>query len=388
MAEIGGLIRKEFGRIRSDKRSLILVFVIPLILIVIFGLTSGGGPTKYFTVSVINRDYIPTYDAGFASDSNSSQYGDMFVSIIEHNTSTFTLHRNYTATNNSVFYSYTNSCHYQMKNEIIDAYLVIPENFSESVEQNKNPVLKFYVDGSDLTSIESIEVALQEPISVFRIMSGYIANFTMMIPYLEFDVPSWEKQVLNYALPMILAMIILGLDMNLTSLSIVSEGPLPRMLLTPTGKLQIILSKMISYSVIMILQVVEIFAVSAAFGMFSLGSLFQLFYVLLMIGFCGVCMGLFISAVSRTEQVANQLYMMFFIVIVMFSGSFLPEDLLPAFFRPVIQALPLSHAIPLITDITMKGLSINWGHFLIISIQSTVFLVLAYIIYQLKKIEV
>jgi len=40
---LGGLIRKEFGRIRSDKRTLILLFVIPVILIFVFGLTTGGG---------------------------------------------------------------------------------------------------------------------------------------------------------------------------------------------------------------------------------------------------------------------------------------------------------------------------------------------------------
>ena len=38
---ISGLIQKEFNRIRSDKRTLILLFTIPMILIIIFGLTTG-----------------------------------------------------------------------------------------------------------------------------------------------------------------------------------------------------------------------------------------------------------------------------------------------------------------------------------------------------------
>ena len=51
-----GLISKEFGRIKSDKRTLALIFIIPVILIVIFGLTSRGGPTEYFVAAVITRD--------------------------------------------------------------------------------------------------------------------------------------------------------------------------------------------------------------------------------------------------------------------------------------------------------------------------------------------
>ena len=76
-------------------------------------------------------------------------------------------------------------------------------------------------------SVNAIDVALQEPISIFRISTTTMVNFTIMVPYLEYDVPFWESQVLNYALAMILSMIILGTTMNLTSLSIVSEGPLP-----------------------------------------------------------------------------------------------------------------------------------------------------------------
>ncbi|MCK4384322.1 MAG: hypothetical protein KAW66_13565, partial [Candidatus Lokiarchaeota archaeon] len=72
---IAGLIQKEFSRIKSDRRTLILLFSIPMILIVIFGLTTGVGPTKFFTAVIISRDEMPTYD-NFPS--SSSQYDDIF----------------------------------------------------------------------------------------------------------------------------------------------------------------------------------------------------------------------------------------------------------------------------------------------------------------------
>jgi len=382
---IGGLIKKEFGRIKSDKRTLILLFVIPVILIIIFGLTTGVGPTKFFTAAIITRDEMPTYD-NFPT--NSSQFDDIFISIMQHNTTAWDLHQFFNCTNLEDYDDAFDICIQYIKNDVVDVFIVLPENFSESVENEINPVLIYYIDGSDMTATSSIEVAIQEPIAIFRLQADLLENFTIMVPYLEFDVPFWESQLLNYALPMILPIIILGTTMNLTSLSIVSEGPLPRMLITPTTKREIILSKLIANTAIMILQSTEIFIMSAFFGLYSLGSLFNLYLVLIMIGFCGICMGLFISALSPTEQGANQMYLIMFIVIIMFSGSFIPPELISPEMQYVINILPLSHAFPLVTDIILKGLGLNLEHVLVLNLNSVIFVFLAYVIYRFKKIEV
>jgi len=382
---IGGLIKKEFGRIKSDKRTLLLLFVIPVILIIIFGLTTGVGPTKFFTAAIITRDEMPTYD-NFPT--NSSQFDDIFISIMQHNTTAWDLHQFFNCTNLEDYYNAFDKCIQYIKNDVVDAFIVLPENFSESVENKINPVLIYYIDGSDMTATSSIEVAIQEPIALFRLKADLLENFTIMVPYLEFDVPFWESQLLNYAIPMILPIIILGTTMNLTSLSIVSEGPLPRMLITPTTKRDIILSKLIANTAIMILQSTEIFIMSSFFGLYSLGSLFYLYLVLIMIGFCGICMGLFISALSPTEQGANQMYLIMFIVIIMFSGSFIPPELISPEMQYVINILPLSHAFPLVTDIILKGLGLNLEHVLVLNLNSVIFVFLAYIIYRFKKIEV
>ena len=202
---------------------------------------------------------------------------------------------------------------------------------------------------------------------------------------MEFDVPFWESQILNYAIPILLSMIIIGTTMNLTSLSIVAEGPLPRMLLTPAAKNEVIASKLIAYSVIMVLQSTEIFVMTAFFGLYCLGSLFDFYLSLIVIGFCGISMGLFISAISTTEQAANQLYIMMFIIITLFSGQFI--SLAPEI-RPIIYFLPLSHATPLITEITLKGFSINLKYVLSLGLISLIFISLAYIAYRFKKVEV
>ncbi|MBY9015533.1 MAG: ABC transporter permease [Candidatus Lokiarchaeota archaeon] len=381
---ISSLIQKEFKRIKSDKRTLILLFTIPMILIIIFGLTTGVGPTKFFTASIISCDEMPTYDD---FPSNSTEYDNIFISIVEQNSTTWDLHSQFNSTNIGEYYQAFNRCLYLLKNELIDVFIILPSNFSESIANNFNPVLIYYIDGSDSSAVGALEVTIQEPLALFRAKINMIENFTIMVPHLEFSVPSWESQLLNYALSLILPIIIIGTTMNLTSLSIVSEGPLPRMLITPTAKRDIIFSKLIANTVVMFMQATEIFIMTSFFGLYSLGSLFDFYLVLMLIGFTGVAIGLFISAISPTEQGANQMYLMMFIVIIIFSGTLLSADSLGGA-KFLADFLPLSHASVLITDITLRGLPLNLEHVFFMLMISLVFLTIAYIAYKFKKLEV
>ncbi|TXT58093.1 MAG: membrane protein of unknown function [Promethearchaeota archaeon] len=383
--KLQGLIRKEFGRIKADKRSLLLLFTIPLILIIIFGLTTGGSPTKLFTVTIITRDETPCY-GNFPN--NSSQYDEKFINVVENKSSSFTLLEYYNATIDEDYEFSFNKYRQLMQEEEIDAILVLPPNFSETIENDNNTQLTYFIDGSDSDAVNAIIVSLQEPISLFRAEVGKLENFTMFSPYLEYEVPFWEGLVLNYAISIILPLIIVGTTMNLSCLSIVSEGPLPRMLITPTTKREIVLSKFIANTVIMVGQAIEIFITTALFGLYCLGSLFDFFITLVLVGLSGVSIGLLISAISKTEQQANQLYLMFFIMIMLFSGQFINLSGLPDAMRIFVNMLPLSHGIPLVIDITLKGLPIDIGKVLGLIFISIGAVILTYLFYSIKSIEV
>lgn len=350
-----------------------------------FGLTSGGGPTQFFNVSIISKDSMPTY--GNFPDNSSSYEGD-FISVFEGNLSSFGF-KGYVNVTSEVEYEEAKNFYIEwLKNEIIDMFLVLPENFSETIDNNTDISLIYYIDASNTASLSAINVTMLEPIAQFRIKIGKTANFTYIIPYLEFEVPFWESQILNYAFALTIPLIIIGTTMNLSCLSIVSESPLPRMLITPTSKRSIILSKLIANSAIMAIQVAEIFIATAIFGLYSLGSLFDLFLVLLAIGFCGVSIGLFISSISGTDQQANQLYMVFFIVILMFSGTFISSENLPGFMQAIIYSFPLYHGIPLVLNITLKGLPLDIFSLFNLLLISFAYIGLAYIAYMFKKVEV
>ena len=390
--QLGGLIRKEFGRIRSDKRTLILLFFIPVMLIVIFGLTTGGGPTKFFTAAIITKDSMPT----LGTNSTDASYDSIFISVVKDKCSQFGFYSYYNSTTEEEYQNYYAIALQLLKDDLVDAVLILPENFTESIEnatsddpfvKSVNPWILYIVDGTDMQASNSIELALEEPISLFRVEIGMTENFTVMYPSLEYTVPFWESQMLNFALGMMLPLIIIGTTMNLTSLSIVSEGPLPRMMLTPTAKNEIILSKLVANLVIMALQSTEIFVMVSFFGLYSLGSLFDFFVTMLLTGLSGVCIGLFISSVATTEQVANQMYLMFFIVLIVFSGMFMDKEISPAM-TFVTNLLPLVYSGEMMVGITLKGLPLDPYSSLMLIIISSVFLLMAYFVYRFKKVEV
>jgi len=384
LGNIGSLINKEFGRLKTDKRTLFLIFVIPIILIVIFGLTSGGGPQLSFTVAVITQDEMTQTDF----QNQTAKYDDRFISVVEGNCTSFTLYRYFNATTETEYDSSLQQAKSLIRNEIIDAVIILPANFSECVQNFTDPTISYIGDGTDVNVIDGFETALTEPITWFKVYTGTFTNFTVAYPNLEYDVPFWKSQVLNYALAIIIPLVILGTTMNLTSLCIVTETPLPRLVLTPSGKKDFILSKFIAYSIVMLIQVTEIFTLVNFFGLYCRGPLISLYIALIIVGLCGITMGMAVSAVANTSQQANQMFIMLFIMLTLFSNAFLPVTLLPQWMQNLANIFPLTHAIPLLRDITMRGITIPDKYLGVLLGLSAIYLIVAYLAFARKKIEV
>jgi ABC-2 type transport system permease protein len=395
LVNISGLIQKEFNRLRTDKRSLFLIFAIPIILIVIFGLTSGGGAQKFFTVTIVTVDELPfeNWDSTQVNQTivnNTAMYDELFIQTVQNNCSSFGLKTYWNVTDPSTQESALNAALNQLKYAEIDAVIVLPANFSETIVFQLNPHLIVYCDGSQPGIEATVVTALQEPIALFKLQSQALENFTVAFHNFEYDVPEWKNQVLNYAVAIVIPLIIIGTTMNLTSLAIVSEDPLPRLALTPSGKRELLFAKFIAYSIIMIVQATEIFAVINIFGLYvrGLDNLFPFYLGLILIGATGITLGIAISAIARNPKQANQLFITAFIVITLFSDTFLPITRIPAIFQFIAGLLPLAYATPLLIEIQLRGLILNGNNVLMLLALSVVYYLIAFIAFHLRKVEV
>lgn len=375
MSRIWDLIIKEFGRIKSDRKGLIMLFLFPLLTVIIFGFSSGGGYEIAYTVGIINQD--------------SGVHGNNMVQAFYQANNTMTVIFNRTAVTVSEFQDAYEEAYQQLCDDIIEMIFIIPENFSQMVGNGSNPIVIVHIDGSGLTSQNDLYLALTEPFLQFKIIEGNLTGTVLMLPYFEYDVPAGWNQILNYMAAIMLPLIILATSMNVSSLSVVTELPLPRLLLTRASKRDMIISKFIGYTLITTIQVLTVFFAAIAFGLYIAGSPIHLLIVLLLAGLCGVSLGILVSTFCTTEAQANQLFIGVFIFLTLFSGSFIPISDMPPIFGIIANALPFAHILPLYENIALRGFGLEVvQHVVPLLIFCAVLIILALIIFQFRKMEV
>ncbi|MHA1270126.1 MAG: ABC transporter permease [Candidatus Helarchaeota archaeon] len=387
MSSLWFLIKKEFDRIITDRKSLIMLFLLPLITIIIFGLSSGGGYITTYDVALVS------YDTQTWNSTTYSQYESIIISSYR-NSSLISLNPNFIYQFSSgfdksnLFGSLPPNVSILLYNGDVQVIVIIPPNFSECINKSINSRIICVYDASDMMASGSIGVSMQEPLLYFRLAIENFQGVVMAFPSPEYDVPMWFNQILNYSAAIMIIIIVLGTSTNLTALSVVSEGPLPRMMLTPAGKTSTIIAKFISYSVIMTIQGLVVFFGSMAFGLYVLGNLINILVIIILTGLSGVSIGLLISCVSTSEQQANQLYIGVFIFFILFSGAFIPVDTMPTAAQMFSNSLPITHAVELFLDVSLRGFPLNLFRVLAILIFIVVLLVVSIIIFKFRKMEV
>jgi ABC-2 type transport system permease protein len=182
--------------------------------------------------------------------------------------------------------------------------------------------------------------------------------------------------------PGVMALVLLLVCVLMTSVSIVREkenGTMELMLVAPFHPVIVILAKAVPYLIISILNLVVILLLSVTLlDMEIKGSLILLFAESTLLIITALSLGLLISNITSTQQVA---------MVVSLMGMLLPTMLLTGFMFPTENMpLPLqlvSHLIPskwyyiIIKNIMIKGLGIEavWKETLIL-VAMTLFLLL------------
>jgi ABC-2 type transport system permease protein len=186
--------------------------------------------------------------------------------------------------------------------------------------------------------------------------------------------------------------LIIGATLILTLLVIVKEAPLSRLLMTPAKRSEILISKYITYSGIMTFQITLIFTINTLIGLEVAGPLLDFFLAMLLVGFYGVVFGIFISTISSSEIQANQYFLGVFLVSVLVSGMFVPVTSMAPWLQALAYFFPLASAVPMLSNISLKGLSLTQGANLLYAGTligvSCVIILLTVIVFYRKKLEV
>src|SRR5688572_16036382 len=165
-------------------------------------------------------------------------------------------------------------------------------------------------------------------------------------------------------IPGILALLLLVVTTNLSSMAIVREkelGTLEQLNVTPLARWELIAGKLLPYAALGMVDVLLVVAV--AVGWFEVplrGSVPLLLAMCLVYLMTTLGLGLFVSTISSTQQQAMITTSFFFLLPMVFlSGFIFPIENMPAAIQPFTYLIPLRYFLVILRGIFLKGVGLE-----------------------------
>jgi len=254
--------------------------------------------------------------------------------------------------------------------------LAIPPRYGENLATGRATSLQIVADGSDASSTNialgyaSTLIAgyAQDLVEQKLRSSGSIGGGGQSVAAgIDPRVRVWFNPTLEsryFMLPGIFALLLLVVTSNLSSMAIVRErevGTLEQLNVTPLGRVQLVLGKLLPYGAIgMIDALIVLLVIVFWFQVPLRGSFWLLFatscvYLLTTLG-----LGLFISTISNTQQQAMMTSTFFFMTPMMYlSGFIFPIENMPAAIQPLTYLIPLRYFVIILRGIFLKGVGLE-----------------------------
>ena len=378
-------VKKEFQLLWTDKFNILLAIVIPPLIIIMLGFTMTDDSKQIESIPCM----IVSYDSNTFINEN-----DLVESKLDHYTIPYVNAVNKSSMLDLVrFYNAAEEIYAmeQARNALISGtvkiILSLPVDFTEMLEWGLPGLIDCILDASSIQYIQQNLNAVYDSIKIFINDTNLNPQFRVQ-GFEEFSVPEGYSSSFNSSIVMALSFMVFGIAFVLSILVIVQEKPIARLLLTPVKRSEILISKYIAYVLVLLLQVTLLIISSLSMGLYLTGTIIDLFIALFIIGFSGLALGVFISSQSKTKTQANQLFLAFYLIIILLSGIFIPIENMPSYLQFFAYILPLSHGDPLIRGIITKGQSILGLHFFWLCSISLILLIVSFLIFKRRKYEV
>ncbi len=346
MQRILYLVQKEFRQIFRDRSMIAALFFVPFIQLVILG--------NAITTDVTNLDLIVT-------DLDRTPMSRTFIER-------FTTTEYFNLVEVEEDYQALRG---HLDNGRAKLAIVIPKHFQRDIVTGRHPDVQALVDGIDGNSAGvalgyMARIAEQHQAQIIRMdpMLGRPLREARIVhaePRYWFN-PELESEV--YIIPGIVALILLIITVFLTSMGIVREkeiGTLEQLLVTPIRSMQLILGKVIPFSILGFVEIVVAMGfIYVIFGIGVEGSLWLLFgesaiFILTTLG-----VGIFISTISETQQQALFVGWFFMIFAILLSGFFIPIANMPDVIQYLTYFNPLRYFMVILREIYLKGTPLHY----------------------------
>jgi len=332
------LLVKNIKTMFRDKIELAWIIGYPLILIFVFSLAFGfTGSRSKFDVIIFNRDSnLPE---------NDDFYSLAFIGILENNLT------DYIKINQS---SYTESeAEKELKYERIDAIIYIPNNFTETIEENKTVILNIRTI-PDLV-VEGVIGSITKQIVDLLII--YHNNGTPSEINIDRFTNTVQITVFDIMAP---GFIIAGVTICISQLAShfaeeKETGTLKRLSTTPVARRNILLSGMFSQLIVNAVQVALLMILLMLFGAYFAPGVNIMLLILIPLLFAFTCLGLGLMLATFTKSQSSAGGLAWFIILPLqfLGGTFFEMD------NPISNYIPTTYAVHAMRLIMVSGVT-SW----------------------------
>lgn len=337
-SQLWTFVKKEFHHVFRDRKTLLMLFGLPIAQIVLFGfaLTNEIKNAKIvvadYSKDAVTKQIIDKIEA--------SRYFDIEKSLMSHT-----------------------QIEAAFKEGKIKMAIIFPENFSKDLQHVNKAQIQVIADASDLNTATTLTNYVSSIVMDYQAQS--VKNTSMpyrIVPEIRMLYNPQLKGEHTF-IPGMMAMIMMLVCVMMTAISIVREkelGTMEILLVSPFKPILVIVSKFVPYLLISIVNITSILLLSMLFLHLPVkGSILLLYAESLLFIITSLALGLLISIVSESQQTAMfGSLMATMLPTLLLSGFMFPIENMPLPLRLISNLVPSRWYYIIVKSIMIKGLGI------------------------------
>ena len=323
MKQFTSFIIKEAKHIVRDKRTMLILFGMPIIMMLLFGYAVTNDVRNVRTVIVMsNTDYVTQQAVDRLSASEYFTITQVVATPIE--------------------------AEQAIRDQKADLAIVFGKDYASGHSD-----LQFIVDGADPNMAQQWTQYANAIIT--NPNNGLVNTKLLYNPQM--------KSAYNFV-PAIMGTLLMSVCAMMTSISIVREkerGTMEVLLVSPVRPILIIIAKVIPYLVLaFIILIVILLMANSLLGVPLQGSVFWIFVISTIYILLALSLGLLVSNIAKTQLVALLLSAMVLLMpIVMLSGMFFPIESMPKVLQYVSTIIPTRYYTSAMRKLMIMGVGVR-----------------------------
>jgi ABC-2 type transport system permease protein len=236
--------------------------------------------------------------------------------------------------------------------------LIIPSDYATRLMAKGGAEVELIIDASDPNAANFVNNYIGQVVAGESASRGGAGRLLFSVSPRIFYNPDMRSA--NFFVPGLIAVILSLISTLLTSIAIVREketGTMEQLLVSPIRPGQMILGKVIPYTVIGFIDGILILVVGCLwFDVPIKGSLALVLLMMFVYTVSGISLGILISTITRTQAVAMLAAVTLTVLpIIMMSGFVFPIASMPRIFQYVSAIIPATYFLQIIRGVVLKG---------------------------------